>query len=308
MALLIVAPNRDISIWKKIIQENDPELEYYVWPDCERKSEVVAAVAWNHPIGCFQDYPNIELISSMGAGVDHIMKDTTIDPEIKITRIVDSVLTISMTNYVLMAVLNYHKQFFKYQKDKDSKVWHQQVNPEIDLSIGIMGMGVLGQDVALKLNDLGFKVFGYSNTKKIVSRVKSFAGQSEIQAFLNEINMLICMLPLTSSTRGILNLSFFRKMQKGSIIINVARGALLIEEDLLIAIEEGYISSAFLDVFQTEPLPKDHAFWKHPDIFITPHIASVTNPYAAVPQILNNYKRLLNKEPLQNLIDRNKEY
>lgn len=308
MAIVIVAPNRDVSGWKKIISEKSPDVKVYVWPDCDQNEEVDCAIVWNHPSGSLKEFPNLKFVSSMGAGVDHILRDTTIDDSIKITRITDDGITLPMTNYVLMAVLNYHKQFFKYQEDKKNKVWDQQLNPEIDLSIGILGLGVLGKDVAEKLQMLGFKVLGFSNSRKNIKGVKSYAGEEELDEFLSQVNTLVCMLPLTSQTKNSLNMNFFRRMKKGSIFINVARGAHLVEEDLLKAMEEGIISSAFLDVFQTEPLPQDHPFWEHPDIHITPHIASVTNPVAAIPQVLENYKLLKEGKPLNNEIDKNKGY
>lgn len=308
MAIIIVAPNRNVSSWKKIISERSPDLKVYVWPECDRKEDVDCAIAWNHPLGSLKEFPNLRLISSMGAGVDHILRDTSIDSSVRITRIVDDGLTMPMTNYVLMAVLNYHKQFFKYLADKENKIWDQQLNPEIDLTVGILGLGVLGTDVAEKLHMLGFNVKGFSNSRKFVEGVESYAGEGELDDFLRKINTLVCMLPLTAGTRNMLNIDFFRKMNRGSILINVARGALLVEEDLLKAMDEGIISSAFLDVFQKEPLPKDHPFWDHPNIYLTPHIASVTNPGAAIPQILENYSLLQKGKPLKNEIDRIKGY
>jgi glyoxylate/hydroxypyruvate reductase len=308
MSIVIVAPGRDTGKWQEILKNNAPEIKFCVWPDCDDKVEITCAIAWNHPPGVMAEFPNLKLISSMGAGVDHIMRDASIAPDIRITRIVDDALTISMTNYVIMAVLNYHKQIFKYLNDKQEKAWDQQINPEIDLRPGVMGMGVLGQDVAMKLQQLGFRVFGYSNSRKFIKNITSYAGEEELNDFLSQINILICMLPLTSDTRGILNYELFRKMNKGSYLINVARGSHLVEEDLLKAIEEGYIEHAFLDVFNKEPLPKEHPFWSHNKIMITPHIASVTNPYAAVPQVIANYKRMMEGSALSNEIDRDKEY
>jgi glyoxylate/hydroxypyruvate reductase A len=175
-------------------------------------------------------------------------------------------------------------------------------NPELETRVGVMGVGALGSDVIEKLKSLQFPVFGYGNSPKSDTNYPYFHGD-ELPLFLKEVNLIICMLPLTPRTENILDMDFFRKCNKGTYIINVARGNHLVEEDLLTAIGEGIISGAFLDVFRKEPLPKEHPFWNSDKITITPHIASVTNPDSAIPQIIENYKRIINHEPLLNQIN-----
>jgi glyoxylate/hydroxypyruvate reductase A len=173
--------------------------------------------------------------------------------------------------------------------------------------VGVLGVGELGGDVIEKLQFMDFDVFGYGNSSKENLTFSYFYGD-QLNDFLQNVNVLVCLLPLTPQTENFLNLDFFRKCKKGTYLINAARGNHLVEEDLLTAIQEGYISGAMLDVFRKEPLLKDHPFWEEEKITITPHIASVTNPKAAAPQIIENYKRMLNHQPLLNLVDRQKGY
>jgi glyoxylate/hydroxypyruvate reductase A len=211
-----------------------------------------------------------------------------------------------MTNYVVMGVLNYHRQITRYQKDQKRKVWDMS-NPEIPVKVGVMGVGALGYDVLEKLDFMGFEVAGLGFTAKENFKFPYYT-KEQLNEFLQEINVVVCLLPLTKDTENILDMEFFKSCQKGTYLINVARGKHLVEEDLINAINEGYISGALLDVYRKEPLPKNHLFWDQEKITITPHIASVTNPKAAVPQILENFSRVKNNHELLNPVDREKGY
>lgn len=307
MSLVIIAPERDASEWVEGIAAQDNNITVEVWPDVKDNEKVIGAVVWNHPEGSLRVFPNLKFISSMGAGVDHVLKDASL-PQVPIVRIVDEDLTRAMTQYIIAAVAYFHRRLDKYTADKKNAIWDQEAPPEVPLSIGILGMGVLGTDAAHKLASLGFDVCGYSNSPKNLKGIKSFHGEEGFQPFIDSINMLICLLPLTEQTKDILNIDLFRKMQKGSYLINVARGGHLVENDLLLALEKGYLAGAFLDVYQEEPLPQDHPFWKHPKIMMTPHIASITNPQAAIPQVVRNYQAATRGENLQNKVDLIKGY
>ncbi|MFD2201287.1 2-hydroxyacid dehydrogenase [Shivajiella indica] len=306
MGIAIISPGRDVSIWVENITKIDKNIKVQVFPEIKDTEDVQAVILWQHPHGILDSFPNLKLICSMGAGVDHILTDKNIPGHLPITRIVDEKLTFSMTNYVIMGVLNFHRQIFRYLKDKNRKVWDMS-NPEIAVRVGVMGSGELGGDVIEKLSYMGIEVVGLGNSPKTGLDYPYF-DKSQTEEFLKAINVLVCMLPLTKETEGILNMDLFRKCNKGTYLINVARGKHLIEEDLLLAIEEGLISGALLDVFQNEPLPESHPFWLKEEITITPHIASVTNPEAASPQIVENYHRMKSNMKLLNEIDRNKGY
>ncbi|MEQ8809183.1 MAG: NAD(P)-dependent oxidoreductase, partial [Imperialibacter sp.] len=174
--------------------------------------------------------------------------------------------------------------------------------------IGIMGFGVLGQDAGRKLKALGFDVFGYANSRKTVDGIQCFAGEGELSAFLREINVLVCLMPATPETKGVMNKRLFEGMNRGTYLINAARGHHQVTDDIIGAIDNGTLSGAFLDVFEKEPLQTDHPIWGHPKVFITPHIASITNPGAAAPQIVANYKAMMEGQPLKNAIDRDRGY
>ena len=196
-----------------------------------------------------------------------------------------------------------------YKRDQIEKRWHARV-PLLarDIRIGTMGLGQLGADAAAKLVQLGFKVAGWSRTTKDINGVVSYAGDEALDDFLKISNILICTLPLTPDTAGILNRDTFAKLPAGAYVINVARGKHLIEEDLLEALDSGHLSGACLDVFQVEPLPENHPFWNQPNIIITPHISSLTDPQAVMPQILENYHRMKSGKPLMHVVDVTKGY
>lgn len=301
MSIAIISPGRDVSSWVKTFNKVDPSIDIQIFPDIRDKESVELVILWQHPKGILKEFPNLKLICSMGAGVDHILSDPEIPISLPITRIVDPGLTVPMTNYVIMATLNYQRQLYRYQSNQKKKVW-DMTDPELEVQVGVMGVGALGSDVISKLRMLGFPVVGYGNTPKADTDYIYFHG-NELPQFLNNVNLIVCMLPLTPRTENILNLDFFRKCNKGTYIINVARGNHLVEDDLMTAIGEGIISGAFLDVFRQEPLPKEHPFWNSDKITVTPHIASVTNPNSAIPQIIENFKRIKNKKKLLNQIN-----
>lgn len=308
MSIVVVAPNRDLTVWMKEFQKQDAGLDISIWPDVKNEEAVTCAIVWGHPPGSLSAFPNLRLICSMGAGVDHVLRDTELPRHVPVTRIVDEALSFSMSNYIVSAVMYHHRRFEKYLADKAAQVWDQPAPPEIDCRIGMMGFGVLGQDAGRKLKALGFEVFGFANARKNVEGIKCFAGDDEMDAFLQEINVLVCLLPATASTKGVLNKALFARMNRGTYLINAARGHHQVTADILEAIDNGTLSGAFLDVFEKEPLEQGHPVWSHPKVFITPHIASITNPMAAAPQIIMNYKAMKSGQPLMNEVDREKGY
>lgn len=306
MSIAIISPGRDPKVWIEALLQHLPDIDLQVYPQIDRPDDVEMALVWQHPQGFLSSLPNLKLISSLGAGVDHILSDPAVGEELPIVRIVDEKLTWSMTNYVILGVMNFHRQLVRYQNDQRKKVWDMS-SPEISVKIGVMGVGALGGDALDRLHGLGFEVVGFGFSEKIDFRYPYFS-KAQLNQFLTEINVLVCLLPLTPETEGVLNLELFQACNKGTYLINVARGKHLVEEDLMVALQRGYLSGAMLDVFRVEPLPQDHPFWEEKRIQLTPHIASVTNPLAAAPQIIANYKRLKACQPLLNLVDRSKGY
>lgn len=309
MAILIIAPNRNTDQLKTYLQANLPEVAVYNDPAKAPAEQVEMAILWKQPPGILRQFPKLKAIHSLGAGVDHLITDPSIPLHLPIARIVDEQLTEGMRRYVLMAVLNIHKNLLFHFRQQAKRSWSGLAMAETPLQIGVLGMGTLGEAVARDLHYLGFTVWGYANTAKEIPGIPCYsAEQNELPVFLKQVNTLICLLPLTEETRDILNRQFFAQLPKASYLINVGRGAHLVEEDLLWAFEQGYLAGAYLDVLRKEPLPADHPFWTHPDIVLTPHIASVTNQENAARQIAENYQRIQKGLLMKNQIDRQKGY
>ena len=307
MAILIDSVSKNLNPWLKAFKSYDDQLEIYCYDDVVDLEKITTAVVWNHRPGLFKLLPNLKLIASLGAGVDHIMNDPDIPPQVSITRIIGDGLSGPMSNFCIGAILHHQRQFDKYLIDKSTKTWDQEPNPEQEMNVGIMGLGALGADLAEKLNYLGFKVFGLSQSRKNIPHVVSYLN-AEMDLFLSKINILVVMLPATESTRAILSKKLFDKLNKGTYLINVARGHHQVTGDIIDALENGQLSGAFLDVFSQEPLPKQSSLWDHPKIMITPHIAVVTKINEAVPQIIASHKRVRIGKLPEILVDRIKGY
>lgn len=308
MSILVVSPGRDPKVWVRELRLRLPDEEIYAWTEDLQidKEKVDFAVSWKHPFGIYSEYPNLKVISSMGAGVDHITGDPAISRDITVTRIVDEQLTVDMSAFVLALIMSYLKNISYHHCNN---TWEPKKYLRIeDAHIGILGLGTLGGGLAELLRKNDFKISGWSNSEKQRDGVSAFYGRDQLPEFLETVNILVCLLPLTPETEGILNKDLFKKLPKGAYVINVARGEHLVEEDLLEMVQQGHLSGASLDVFRKEPLPDDHPFWKEPKIMITPHIASITDPRKVVPQVAENYRRLQKGEDLKNVVPREKGY
>lgn len=308
MSLLLIAPNRDLNQLSEELQNIDPNLEVDIWPKVKNKDRVTFAVAWNHPKNVLGNYSNLKAVSSLGAGVNHLLNDESLSEEIKFARLITPSLKSEMAEYVLQAVLAYRQHTTRYTDQKREAFWDKyKLIPKEDSAVGILGLGEMGLSIADLLILNGYKVNGWSRSKKDVEGITSFS-ENELGDFLNSSNILICALPLTDNTHGILDLELFKKLKKPGYLINVGRGQHLIEEDLIYAIDTGFLAGAWLDVFEEEPLPSNHLFWNRPKIMITPHIAAVTDPKEAAEQIIENYKRSLSGMEMVNSVDRKKGY
>lgn len=305
MSILIVTENKDPRPWIEEMKKQFPGLEIYTHTDSHKKEDVAYAISWNHPEGIFKHYPNLKVIASLGAGVDHIIRDPEIPENVAITRIIDSQLASDMAEFVLALVMGHLRDISYYQ---DNKEWKQKPYLRIkNCRVGIMGAGVLGKSVAGLLSAAGFKVSGWSKTEKQTEAMFVY-GENRLSEFLSGCDILICLLPLTPETKNILDKNLLQQLPKGAYLINVARGNHLVDEDLLELLDSGYLSGAALDVFRTEPLPEAHPFWKHPKVLVTPHVASITDPVKTVEQLIDNYRRMLLGNDLKNTVDRQKGY
>lgn len=309
MSLLLLAPDRDMAPWQEALHEIDPDLEIEIWPNVKNKERVHFIVAWDHPSQVLGTYPNLMAISSLGAGVDHILRDESLPPKVPVCRVVSPSLVRQMKEYVLAGVLSYHRNFFQYMNQRVKGIWEPHPNKKHnDFSIGIMGLGELGQPTAELLAGLGYDVLGWSRSEKDFDSYDTYAGNSELQDFLSQTQLLVCMLPLTEATSGILDLDLFKQLNHPAYLINVARGEHLVEEDLIYALDKNWLAGALLDVFAEEPLPEEHPFWNRENIMITPHVSSLTPPEEVASQLVDNYKRVLSGMEPSNKVDREKGY
>ncbi|NNE01753.1 MAG: glyoxylate/hydroxypyruvate reductase A [Eudoraea sp.] len=298
-----------MDLWKEAILRQFPTIPVYNYLEDHPKEKIIMAIVWKHPHGSLTKYPNLRCIASFGAGVDFIFNDPTLIGKLPVTRVIDPVLASDMSEYVLSAVLGHLKNFNGYQQDQYRGDWKPKGYERIqDHTIGILGAGTLGMTVALDLKRIGFEVIGWVNSKKQDQKIRLYVGEPQKSDFLKKSTVLVCLLPLTKTTKGILNKENLSQLPTGAFLINVARGGHLVEDDLIALLNEGHLSGACLDVFNEEPLPKTHPFWKHAKVQITPHVASVSDPNSVVPQLVENYSRLQEGKPLLNKVDLTKGY
>ena len=304
MALLFRSTVDSAARWRAQLTRLTQELEVRVWPEIGDPAAIDYALVWRPEPGFLASLPNLKLILSLGAGVDHLLGDPRLPRHLPIVRLVDPHMTAAMSEYVVLQVLRLHRRDLDYRIQQEAAVWREldQQNAG-DRSVGILGLGELGQDAAKKLKALGFEVAGWSRNLKHLAGIESYAGAAGLAALLRRSEILVCLLPLTAETEGILNTATLALLPRGAALVNAARGAHLVEEDLLAALASGQISAAVLDVFGEEPLPVDHPFWNHPRIVVTPHVAAFTNPATAAPTILDNIRRFEEGRPLLNRVD-----
>lgn len=309
MGIVIIRQDDKIEGWKSALKNAVPNVEVYNYLEKHPVEKVKMALVWKPPMGVIKNYPNLECIASSGAGVDFLFEDKTLPTAIPITRVVDEYLAQDMSEHVIGLVFSYLKNFNQYKHDQINKIWKPLGYRRIkDLTVGIMGLGALGTVLAADLVKFGFKVNGWSQSAKYLKAVDTFSGQENLRNFLGATQILVCLLPLTNATTGILNKQLFNQLPKGAHIINVARGGHLVDEDLIEMLDNGHLSGASLDVFHQEPLSKKHPFWEHEKINMTPHYASVSDTASVVPQIIENYRRLASGEELLNLVSTSKGY
>ncbi len=260
--------------------------------------------------GFLKTLPKLKAIFSLGAGIDGFLMDPEFPRHIPLVRFVDETLSREMAQYIVMHVLIQHRAEHRFAAAQRESKWRQAMleRRTEDTRIGILGIGEIGTVAATRLRDLGFPVSGWSRTRKTVDGIESFAGAGELDAFLAQSDILVCVLPLTPETRHILNAQLFARLPKGAYVINVARGGHMNEPDLIAALDSGHLSGATLDVFETEPLPETSPIWKHEKIIATPHVAAITSPVAAARYVINGIAAMECGEKLPNIVDMDRGY
>jgi len=314
VALALMTKGWSVSRWVEAIEKAAPATDVRVWPDAlGNVSNIDYALAWKPDHGELKRLPALKVVYSLGAGVDHLLTDPDL-PDVPIVRVVEPDMTMRMSEYVIQHVLMHHRQqrlLDQWQRDKH---WDGLVQwAASDLRVGIMGLGVLGADAARKLAMIGFRVRGWSQSHKVIDGVQCFAGAGEFDDFLGGTDILVCLLPHTAETEGILNAELFARLAKdgplgGAVLINVGRGALQVETDILAALENGDLQAATLDVFQTEPLPQESPLWSHPRVTVTPHTAADSDPDTIVRGIMAQIERFERTGELENVVDPKRGY
>ena len=276
--------------------------------DC-RAGEIDIALVANPPQGALQGLAALKLIQSLWAGVDKLLADATVPTDVPLARMVDPAMNTAMVETVLWAVLSLHRGFFGYAAQQRAAHWKQQPWQRADeVSVAVLGLGQMGRAAALALAARGYRVAGWSTRETHVDGVRTHAGAAALAQVLAEAQIVVNLLPLTPATRGIVNAATLAQLPRGASLVNLARGAHVVEADLLAALASGHIAHAVLDVFHTEPLPQTHAFWSHPQVTVLPHVAAPTDPRSAARVAADNVLALREGRALSHRVDRSKGY
>jgi glyoxylate/hydroxypyruvate reductase len=304
-AIAYISKDTDGLHWKNVLEPGLGPLDFRTLKGgLGNTDDIEIALAWKPDPGLLASLKNLKMVVSLGMGVDHLLADNRVPPGVAITRIMDDGLVGQMSEYAIYWALRHHRDIDRYGESQRAAAWKvEPFKDTIHRRIGVMGLGTIGQDTASKFTALGFPTAGWSRTAKTLPGIETFYGAGGLAKFLARSDILIAVLPLTRETQGILNAKTFAALPKGAYLINMARGGHVVDDDLLAALESGQLSGAALDVFNTEPLPKDHPYWRHPKVRVTPHVAGSTNPRTAAPGVIENIKRLRAGQPLINTVD-----
>lgn len=303
MALVFYSESDSFETWRAALAEAVPELECLHWDDVDDPARVEFALVWAPPGGSLRRFPKLKAILNLGAGVDALLKDSDLPAGVPIVRMVDEDLAKSMAEYVLLHVLRYHREMPALEDQQRAHVWKIVESPTARACrVGIMGLGGMGGEAARHLLAVEFDVAGWTRRPRGMPGVEVFHGADGLDAFLARSDILVCLLPLTRETEGILNRDLFAKLPQGAYLINAGRGGHQVEADILDALDSGRLAGATLDVFREEPLPPDSPFWDHPKVTVTPHNASIALPGSAIRHVAESIRRVRAGEPLQHVV------
>jgi glyoxylate/hydroxypyruvate reductase len=298
-------PTIDAQPWADALAQELPSAQMHIWPKSSESLDY--ALTWSPTQEFFDAKPRLKAVFALGAGMDSLLK-LRLPENLPLVRIEDGGMAAQMQDYVTHALLRHVYRFDRYEQDTRAGLWQQYAEslPK-NYPVGILGLGELGSKIAERVRDLGFPVCGWSRSPKVLQGVSCFSGD-ELPQFLASCRVLVCALPLTAQTQNILNEQNLSFLQSGAYLINVARGAHLVEEDLLKLLASGHIAGAYLDVLCTEPAPLNHPFRSHPQITLTPHIAAQTLIQPAIAQISEKIRRLENGQAISGVVQRTRGY
>jgi len=293
--------------WRDAFKDYD--INVCFWNRVADKRLVDYALVWKPEPGSLRQFSNLKIIFSIGAGIDHLKGSDIVPPGIPVVRMVETSLTAGMVEYVCYHALRFHRFMPQYERYQREQQWRTIMPvPASARTIGILGLGVLGSAVAQALKPFGFRIAGWSRTAKRVGGVESYYGDSQLNAFLGQTDILVCLLPLTEQTRYILNAENLSKLPRGACLINAGRGRHQVQSDLIGLLDNGRLGGAALDVFEDEPLPQHDPLWSHPKISITPHVASMTTPSCGAQHVRDNITRFRLGKPLAHLANMERGY
>jgi len=307
MKILLQSPRDEHDAWRAALSAALPDATIVAWPDTLTEPDY--ALVFKPPADLFGKARPVKAIFNLGAGVDALLGVPTLPEGIPVIRLEDAGMAAQMTEYVVLAVLAAYRESREYAAQQREGRWQTRPRlPKSQFGVGILGFGVLGQAVATALAPFAFLIRGWSAARKEVPGVESFAGLSELRAFLASSRVLVCLLPSTRETRNLLDKANLGHLPRGAHLVNVARGDIVVDEDLVALLDEGHLAGATLDVFREEPLPSTHPFWHHPKIALTPHTSAVTVIEDSIAQITGKIRRLERGEPVTGVVDRSRGY
>lgn len=311
--VLISITGWDIEPWLAAFRAAAPNRKFVTEPDSTDDPSIKYAVVWKQPQGILSSLSKLELVFSLGAGVDHVLTDTSL-PDVPIARIVSPDLTLRMSEYVVWQVLDHFRQGAAYRSQQQNKIWKELAQPAATaITIGIVGLGVLGIASARILRALGFQLSGWSRTQKNIEGIDCYCGDAGMAELLATSDIVVVLLPLTAQTKGIINRDFLAAMKTdtpigGPVLINAGRGGLQREADILAALNSGALMAASLDVFETEPLDQKSSLWEHPGVMVTPHVAANSEPTVLAREVIEQIDRFENGHAPNGLVDRDAGY
>lgn len=308
MALLYKADPVRGERWRALFAEQAPDIPWRAWPDLGDPREIRYLAAWQAPEKLAELLPNLQALFALSAGVDQLDLGR-LPPDLPVVRLLDPGITQGMCEYASFAVLGLHRDMLRYRQQQAERRWlAHPLLPAHKRRVGVMGLGLQARQIIATLQPYGFTLSGWARSHHQIPGVECFAGAAQLPAFLGQCDILLCVLPLTEQTEGILDRELFQHLPKGAALINMGRGGHLVEQDLLEALASGQLSAAVLDVLEQEPAAPEHPFWHHPQILLTPHIAAMTQPESAFAGLLDNIRRHQRGEPMRGQIDRQRGY
>jgi glyoxylate/hydroxypyruvate reductase len=298
--ILFASTKEKPEFWFPLLQKLLPADRFFAWPD-NNGGDIDIAVVATHPKGALAGLPKLRLIQSLWMGVENIVADPDLPEGVPVARLIDPGMVAAMGETVISYVLDWHRHFWCYRQFQKDKVWKRRKQYlASDRMVGILGLGELGSTIAAKLHAMNFHVAGWSRRPKSLDGIYCSTDLDEI---ISRSDALVCLLPLTEKTRGILNSKTLSLIRKDGCLINVARGGHVVVPDLLAALDSGHLAHAYLDVFEPEPLPPDSPLWSHPGITLTPHIAALSEPRTSVGKVAENIERVRRGERPNSLVD-----